>query len=204
MFDIKFKIERKGCWTCDLSRKYKGKFVSHTTFRLSKGTTSDIVHINQIINFIKKHKIVYKVDIMFEDEDNLYLQVFSNVSKIKSLIGTINNNGGFLLRPILLEKGYEVCNITVPNKENLNKLINELKKLGKFTLLSIKKSNLDNSDLSRKQKLVIDLAFKLGYYEFPRKISATQIANRLKISKSTLLQHLRSAEIKVLKNSYLP
>ena len=147
MFDVKFEIERKCCWTYDLSKKFKGRFISHITFRLSKGSTSDILHIHQnnnsefpsIIKFIKKHPIVYKLDLMYQDNKNLYLQVYSNVSKIRSMIGTINNYGAFLFKPITLKDGYEICTITIPNKDNLPSLIDELKKCGRFKLLSIKK-----------------------------------------------------------------
>ena len=211
MFDVKFKIERKGCWTYYLSKHFKGRFISHITFRLNKDTTSDILHINQkddsqflsIIKFLKRHKIVYKLDFMYQDNNNLYLQIYSNVSKIRSLIGTINNHGAFLLKPIILQDGCEICTITIPNKKGLELLLEDIKKCGKFELLSIKKSSLDNSNLSEKQQKAINLAFKLGYYEFPRKISAKELAKHLSISKSTLLQHLRIAEIKILKNNYL-
>ena len=110
MMDVKFQIERKNCWTYGLSKKFYGRFISHITFRLSKGTTSDILHIHQkdnsqfskIINYLRNHIIVNRLDIMHQDSNNLFLQIYSDVSKMRSMIGTINDHGAFLLKPYLL------------------------------------------------------------------------------------------------------
>jgi len=211
MFDLKFRITRRGAWTHHLSKHYKGKFTSHITFSLDKTKTSDILHIEQaddkqfknIISFLRRHSIVYKLDIMYRDSTNLYLQIFSDVSKIKSLIGTVNKYGGFITRSIPLIKGDEIWTVTIPNKDQLNDMVNEIKECGDVKILYIKKSSIDNMNLSPMQKKVILFAKEWGYYRFPRKISAQEIAKRLKLSKATLLQHLRIAEAKIISENYL-
>ncbi|GAH10630.1 unnamed protein product, partial [marine sediment metagenome] len=52
--------------------------------------------------------------------------------------------------------------------------------------------------LSPKQKKVIELAVKLGYFDFPRKINLDGLAKELKLSKQTVQQHLRIAEKKLV------
>ncbi len=58
--------------------------------------------------------------------------------------------------------------------------------------------NGDNR-LSRQQSRVVEHAFERGYYEWPRQVTATDLAADLDISKSTVLEHLRRAESKVLR-----
>lgn len=53
-------------------------------------------------------------------------------------------------------------------------------------------------DLSQRQREVIELARRSGYYAWPRESSAADLAAELDISKTTLLEHLRKAESKVL------
>ncbi|MWG33868.1 helix-turn-helix domain-containing protein [Halomarina oriensis] len=53
-------------------------------------------------------------------------------------------------------------------------------------------------DLSERQREVIDLARREGYYSWPRETSAADLAETLDISKPTLLEHLRKAEAKLL------
>ena len=52
--------------------------------------------------------------------------------------------------------------------------------------------------LTPTQKEVFDLAREAGYYEWPRGVSTRELAERLDVSKTTLLEHLRKAEAKLL------
>ncbi|MDE1852547.1 MAG: helix-turn-helix domain-containing protein [Thaumarchaeota archaeon] len=61
------------------------------------------------------------------------------------------------------------------------------------------KSDSVMSMLSAKQRQVLVAAYGLGYYEVPRKVSSEDMARLLKIDKSTLAEHLRKAERKVVK-----
>lgn len=49
-----------------------------------------------------------------------------------------------------------------------------------------------------KQKSVIISAFKLGYYDSPRRISSRQLADKLHIRELTLVRHRRKAERRLL------
>lgn len=52
--------------------------------------------------------------------------------------------------------------------------------------------------LTEKERLVLSAAIGDGYYEYPRRISATELAEKLGYSKSTLIEYLRKAENKVI------
>ncbi|MEA5386430.1 helix-turn-helix domain-containing protein [Haloarculaceae archaeon H-GB11] len=60
------------------------------------------------------------------------------------------------------------------------------------------KADLDTRHLSNRQREVFELARSRGYYEWPREVSASDLADELDISKATLLEHLRTAESKLL------
>jgi predicted DNA binding protein len=60
-------------------------------------------------------------------------------------------------------------------------------------------SGIFTSDpLSGRQREAFDLARSRGYYEWPREVSAADLAEELDVSKPTLLEHLRKAEAKLL------
>ncbi|MFT4885573.1 MAG: putative DNA binding protein [Natronomonas sp.] len=52
--------------------------------------------------------------------------------------------------------------------------------------------------LTPTQRKVFDLARDMGYYEWPRGCSTRDLADELDVSKTTLLEHLRKAEAKLL------
>ncbi len=52
--------------------------------------------------------------------------------------------------------------------------------------------------LTQKQREVYETARKHGYYEWPRETSTRELAAEFDISKTTLLEHLRKAESKLL------
>ena len=52
--------------------------------------------------------------------------------------------------------------------------------------------------LTEKQQEAIALAFRLGYFDTPRKISVDELAKKLGFASSTLAVHLRRAERRLL------
>jgi predicted DNA binding protein len=54
--------------------------------------------------------------------------------------------------------------------------------------------------LTAKQRQALLAAYGLGYYDVPRRISSEEMARLLKIDKSTLAEHLRKAEKRLIKN----
>lgn len=56
--------------------------------------------------------------------------------------------------------------------------------------------------LSARQREVFELARERGYFGWPRGVSAADLADELGVSKTTVLEHLRKAEAKLLTPAY--
>lgn len=54
------------------------------------------------------------------------------------------------------------------------------------------------SILTEKQRDALVTAHRYGYYEYPRRINSTRLAEKVSISKPTLVQHLRKAEGRIM------
>ena len=54
------------------------------------------------------------------------------------------------------------------------------------------------SKLTPRQRQMLLTAYALGYYDVPRRISSDELSGHLKVDKSTLVEHLRKAERKLI------
>jgi predicted DNA binding protein len=76
-------------------------------------------------------------------------------------------------------------------------------KVGKVVNISFKQSTYEKKDilsiLTEKQREIIAAAYRYGYYDIPKRITSEQLSEKVKISKPTLLEHLRKAENRIFK-----
>jgi hypothetical protein len=80
--------------------------------------------------------------------------------------------------------------------QNASTWSNTYKILG-LTSLDKKEESL-LSRLSIKQRQALLTAFALGYYDVPRRISSEELSHHLNADKSTIVEHLRKAEKKLI------
>ncbi|MCK5283122.1 MAG: helix-turn-helix domain-containing protein [Nanoarchaeota archaeon] len=114
----------------------------------------------------------------------------------------------FFIKPVFVDKeGYEYWEIASWKREVITKFIKNLEKEKelKLDILKIQKVKLDDihfphimPKLSPKQKRAFELAVEYGYYKFPRKVGLEKLAKIMKVSVSTLQEHLRKAEEKII------
>ena len=58
------------------------------------------------------------------------------------------------------------------------------------------------SHLTEKQRNIMMMAFRLGYYDIPRKIDSQALADKLNIRRSTLVMHRQRAEKRIFKELF--
>jgi predicted DNA binding protein len=55
------------------------------------------------------------------------------------------------------------------------------------------------NQLTEKQREVLITAYKMGYYEIPRKLNSDELAKKLGLVNSTVVEHLRKAEQRLIR-----
>jgi len=116
------------------------------------------------------------------------------------LIKSINFNEMLMSLPLYLSPTKFIVSF-LGNSETVKAYLNLLKSFGisyKATFQTPNQFQGDLSCLTKRQKDVVFAARKHGYYDYPRKISSQELAEQLGISKSTMLEHLRKAEKRMI------
>jgi predicted DNA binding protein len=91
----------------------------------------------------------------------------------------------------------------IGTNENLNRYVELIKEhVGKVESISMKQAVYERGELlsilTDKQRDALITAHRYGYYEYPRRINSTKLAEKVDITKPTLVQHLRKAEGRLL------
>jgi len=141
---------------------------------------------------------------VLKKEGNRYV-VVSKVKFLKKFTGLAKKFNIDVIwdTPSIFRKDKMVISVT-GSEENLKKFIELIKTLGEITRISFKKATYNDqtilSCLTEKQKEILIAAKKNGYYSYPRKINSQELSERIGLSKPTVVQHLRKAEIRIVSN----
>ena len=90
----------------------------------------------------------------------------------------------------------------IADQENMKKLLSVITLIGDIERTSFHKATYGAhgllSCLTARQKEILILAKKMGYYEYPRKTKSEDLAQMLGISKASTIEHLRKAEVRIM------
>ena len=166
--------------------------------------SGDAGNIKKYIRYIKTHQKVAKMEVYGN-----VIFVLARHKKELELYSAAYNPAFIRPAPAYLSKdGFEIVEIASWDRKMLVDLIKSLKKNKTTTYLEVLKfvnKRMDDiyvskllPDLAQKQDDAIRLAFRNGYYLFPRKINLDKLAKIARVSKPTFRENLRKAEAKLM------
>lgn len=93
-------------------------------------------------------------------------------------------------------KNIVTYNLLMPNQTSIKTLEKSLKEAG--VTYSIQDHDYSSEDLTPRQREILTVAFRKGYFDIQRKITLTELARELEINPSTLQEILRRGVKKVV------
>jgi len=182
-------------------------------YKTKEGLTLTMYHIlegndKKIRNYIedvKKDKRVKRLEIKKNVVISLVIEK-RTPKELKAFEFLYNKKLIYIKPGINSPDGYKVWEIGSFNRNDIEKTINHIEKYYQGELLSLKEIKVPKifipeimPELTDKQHESFKLASEQGYYEFPRKTNLHKLAKLSKISRPTFEEHLRKAEIKLLR-----
>lgn len=161
-------------------------------------------NVRKYIEYMKGHKNVAKIDVY-----NNAVFILAQHKKELELYSAAYDP--IFLHPApayLSSDGFEIVELASWERKPLEDLIRALRRNKTTVYLEIlkfvdrKMNDMYVSkllpELPEKQDEAIKLAFRNGYYEFPRKINLDKLAKMANVSKQTFRENLRKAEAKLI------
>jgi predicted DNA binding protein len=107
------------------------------------------------------------------------------------------------MTPTIIERDRQVISVLGDQKE-LKRFIELIRPTTERIInMTVKPAAYEKKDvlsvLTERQRQTMIAAFDHGYYDYPKKISGEELAKRINISKGTMMEHLRKAEGRILR-----
>jgi len=201
MYKLKISMERENDWKLLVARKFPAlKFKVVNSFRFDKCVTNVLfVRANgqkqTVENFLSK--FADEVNLLEEGEDYMFLEVCVSETFFEQEL--FAKHRCFQINGVMLQNLNVVFEVGSYDRENLSRLYNELQKHCSVEMLFLGKARFPTITLSSQQTTVLHLAHENGYYDFPRKINAEELSRKLSLKASTVNEHIRKAENKLVK-----
>jgi len=141
---------------------------------------------------------------VLKKEGNRYI-IFAKVTFFKKFTSLVKKFDLDIIwdTPSIFRKGKMVLSV-IGNEENLKKFLDVIKNLGEIKSINFSKAIFNEqtilSCLTEKQKEILIAAKENGYYNYPRKINSKELSDKIGLSKPTVVQHLRKAEVRLVSN----
>jgi predicted DNA binding protein len=171
-------------------------------YHILEGKDKDIKYY---IKDVKKDKRIKKLEVKKNFIVSLAIEKRTK-KELKAFEALYNKKLIYVKPGINYPDGSETWEIASFDRKDITKLINFIEKYYQGELLFLKQIKVPKifipqimPELTEKQWEAFKIASEQGYYEFPRKTNLHKLAKLAKISRPTFEEHLRKAEIKLLK-----
>lgn len=195
---IKFQVEiPQDIWIYKISKEFPDEIITLNYSNPLSETKRQV-----FLSTISKNNILSIYSSLEKENQVEELEMFGyNIKLVFNLnfLQKIIHHKLTIIFPVIVKNGYGTIEIFA--NENQIKLLEKV--FGKIKIIKISDDTDKKDDLTLKQKEILETAYMLGFFSYPRKITLTELAKHLKVSKSTLSENLRVVENKIISNYFL-
>lgn len=221
-------LEHPNCWAIEATERVDGGILAHAIYHTPKTTDESVNglftaygdserEVETLLETIRESPYAGSVLELQERfgrnqeavaPGNVVREFFLEYDPGDMICPTLLENGFVHSAPVRIEGGREYWQVCFAGeRERIEASLDGVREDGpaEVTVSSITTSDTARSARKRRmstltptQREVFDLARERGYYQWPRGVSTRELADELDVSKTTMLEHLRKAEGKLL------
>ncbi|WP_457555252.1 helix-turn-helix domain-containing protein [Candidatus Pyrohabitans sp.] len=191
----------EGCWT-DLTRKYDVvatimgfAWVGYRRYIALVRVEGE--QVQEFLREVERDSSTHKLTIYSKSPGSVVFEVHATRVLPVHIFASAEV---MMLTPIVVKRGTVVARLS-SNSRALDFLLESLRRVGYPFRISREVTGDAYSDgLTKRQKFILKKAIQHGYYSYPRRITLTQLAEKLGVSKSYLSEALQIIESKLIRH----
>lgn len=224
---ITLKIWHPDCWTLESTAAVDAGLIAHSVYKYSDLVNARVTafadsreQIDALVAEIRESGLTDRVErvhnyfnsnIRAESAGNATDELLVKYEPETSIHPPLLSRGFIPEEEIRVYDGYEYWTVIVTaSRETIQGRLDNIRQKvdADITVQGVKspdtrpKESGTKAQLSERQRQIFELGRRNGYYNWPREISATELADKADIAKPTVLEHLRKAESKLLDPKY--
>jgi hypothetical protein len=146
--------------------------------------------------------LLVEAQVLEKEKTGAYLVFLRSGPSLSSVLSIIGIDSGFLFPPMGVKDG-KIRFSFLGNESQVKRFMEGMDNIGlHYRVVLLTDADFSPisplNQLTQKQREVLFAAYKHGYYDIPRKITSEQLANQLGLVDSTVVEHLRKAEQRLI------
>ncbi|WP_227380276.1 helix-turn-helix domain-containing protein [Haladaptatus halobius] len=220
---LTLKIWHPNCWTLETTAAVDAGLIAHGVYEYSDCVSALLtayadrteqidnlvteIENSEFTDVVKRINDYFSPNLRTHSAGNATEELLVEYQPQNSIHDAFVSRGFVPEEQIRMQNGYEYWTVIISeSRTTIQRRLNEIRQEmnAEIAIEGMKspstktpKYNSTNR-LSERQREVFELAQQQGYYTWPRETSASELAEHLEISKTTMLEHLRKAEAKLL------
>lgn len=143
-----------------------------------------------------------EAQVLERQKNGVYIVFLRSGPSLSSVLNSIGIESGYLFPPLGISDE-KVKFSFLGSEQQIKDFMEGIDAIGiRYRIVLLTDANFSPTSplnqLTEKQREVLITAYKLGYYEIPRKITSEALANKLGLVDSTVAEHLRKAEQRLM------
>lgn len=223
---LTLEIWHPDCWTLEVTEATDASLLAHTVYNATDGRVKghftaygdSLAAVTDLIDATRNSPLTDSVVVMqrrygFDEAGsvpgNVTRELFVEYDPTNTISDALASEGFIQESAVRIRDGTEYWSVFVSDadRDRLHERLEAVREKGsaEITVAKITTHDAFTTEtpgrvalLSTRQRDVFELACEHDYYAWPREITTRELAEKADVSKTTLLEHLRKAEAKLL------
>jgi hypothetical protein len=146
--------------------------------------------------------LLAEAQVIEKEKNGAYIVFLRSGPSLSSVLNNIGIESGYLFPPLGIGDG-KVKFSFLGSEPQVKEFMEKIDSIGiRYRVVLLTDANFSPisplNQLTEKQREVLIAAYKMGYYDIPRKITSQELGKKLGLVDSTVVEHLRKAEQRLM------